>query len=58
MKTSNYSKVRFKALIYFEIRTIFELKLRIKAIFELDPSQIYFELVLLQINHVQINHAF
>ena len=30
MKTSNYSKVRFKALIYFELQE-FELRLQIKA---------------------------
>ena len=29
-KSSNYSKIRFKALIYFELQE-FELKLRIKA---------------------------
>ena len=37
-KTLNYSKVRFKPLIYFESETNFELKLRIKSHFELDPS--------------------
>ena len=30
-KTSNYSKVRFKPLIYFELEQTSELKLRIKA---------------------------
>ena len=54
IKFSNYKRIQFIPSNYNKLR----IKTSNYSHFKLDPSQIYFELVLLQINCVQINRAF